>query len=138
MRRFVPTLVYLGTESILDLRERRISLLIAAGYAAFALVSPAREISDLALRSYSLMGGCAAILFSLISRGGFGMGDAIVICTLALMYPADRLLTMTAAAFMICGLFTAMRLLLKKSERGCSLPFIPFLMMGFLYTQWFT
>ena len=138
MRSFIPTFVYLGAESILDLRERHISLLMAAGYGAFALVCPAPEISGLASRGYSLMGGCAAVLFSLISRGGFGMGDAIVICTLALMYPADRLLTMTAAAFMICGLFTAMRLLLKKSDRGCSLPFIPFLMMGFLYTQWFT
>ena len=138
MRTFVSTFVYLGAESILDLREKRISLLAAAGYALYVLAASEPEISDMASRGYALLGGGAAVLFSLISRGGFGMGDAIVICTLALMYPADRLLMMTAAAFMICGLFTVVLLLFRKSERGYSLPFVPFLMLGFLYTNWFT
>ena len=73
------TLSYLVFQSICDIREKKISLYAAAGYAGTILMIIAATGQDIGGLPFSLAAAGSVFAFSLLSRGALGMGDAIVI-----------------------------------------------------------
>ena len=122
----IATLAFLGAGSVLDIRKRRISLLLTAAYALTAAVLSLPDPGN----GYSFFAGFLAAVYSLLTRGAFGMGDAIVIAVLGIPYGTERLFSLLLIAFASCGLTSAIMLAAGKKKKTDSLPFLPFLFLG--------
>ncbi len=124
------TLVYLVFQSICDIRERNISLCAAASYvgAVFVLVGITGREIDIMPVSFGTAGALAA--FSLLSGGALGMGDAIVIGTLAFTHSADELLMLLLVSLMFCFPVSIVLILKNRRKEDQALPFVPFLLAG--------
>ena len=125
----LATLAFLGAGSVLDIRNRRISLLLTAvyGFAAAALSSQGVENTG---KGLSFLAGLLAALYSVLTRGALGMGDAVVIAVVGIPYGTERLFTLLLIAFVSCGLTSAVLLAAKRKSKNDSLPFLPFLFIG--------
>lgn len=124
------TLVYLVFQSICDIRERNISLCAAASYVGviFVFVRIAGWEIDIMPVSFWTAGALAA--FSLLSGGAFGMGDAIVIGTLAFTHRPDELLMLLLVSLMFCFPAAIVLMFKNRHKEDRALPFVPFLLAG--------
>lgn len=124
------TLSYLVFQSICDIRERKISLYAAAGYAGTILTIMVATGQDTDGLPLSLAAAGAAFAFSLLSGGALGMGDAIVIATLALTHKPVEMLFLLFASLMLCFPVSIGMVCRKRRHKNRELPFIPFLLAG--------
>ena len=79
-----------------------------------------------------VMGGIW-LLFSLISRSSIGMGDGFILCVSGLYLGWRENLEMLVGALLLCAVFSAGLLLLKRAGRETRLPFVPFLFASYLW-----
>ena len=124
------TLLYLAFQSICDIKERKISLYAAAGYAGVILPVMAAAGQNIDGLPISLMAAGAAFVFSLLSGGALGMGDAIVIATLALTHKPDEMLVLLFVSLILCFPVSIGILCRQGWGKNRELPFIPFLLAG--------
>ena len=75
--------------------------------------------------------GVSLIALAFLSKGGIGLGDGFVLLALALLQPWEMTLASLLFALLICAGF-AFLLLLRKAGRNTRLPFIPFLLVGYM------
>lgn len=124
------TLVYLAYQSICDIRERKISLSAAAVYAGIIFMIMAATGQDIGGMPLSLAAAGAASAFSLLSGGALGMGDAIVIATLALTHKPAEMLFLLTTSFLLCFPVSIGMICRHRRPENRELPFIPFLLSG--------
>ena len=74
--------------------------------------------------------GIAILLINIFTKGAIGLGDAYIIFSLAPLVSAGQLVIMLALAFMLCALFSAGGLLIKKFSINTKIPFVPFMFLG--------
>ena len=72
------------------------------------------------------------LLVSWLSKGNFGLGDSWVIGIIGLSVCFQDFILTLGAAFITTMLVSVIMILLKKSNRKTKIPFIPFLLVGFL------
>lgn len=124
-------LVYLSYE---DIRTHKIStwvllagLVLAIVFLVWGRVLPVGEY---------LTGGALGISFialSMLSKE-IGMGDGVVLMILGLMVGIRHLIGILFVALVLCATVAAVLCLLGKAKRKSRLPFVPFLLGGFLIT----
>jgi len=124
------TLSYLVFQSICDIREKKISLYASAGYTGIVFMVMAGTGQDNGGLPLSLAAAGAAFAFSLLSGGALGMGDAIVIATLALTHKPVELFLVLFVSLMLCFPVSIGMVCRQKWQRNRELPFIPFLLVG--------
>ena len=128
----VIALLSLLGNALLDLKERRISLVVAllpglAGFLARALCGQLTwtEIA------WGLLPALAAGMLLLASRGGVGAGDVWVLLGLGFCLERGVLLETLTAGLLFSALWAG--ILLMAGRRGSdTLPFVPFLLAGYL------
>jgi len=72
------------------------------------------------------------IIVSLLSKGNFGLGDSWVIGIAGLGLDFQEFTFMLGASFCVAAFVSVIMILLKKSSRKTKIPFVPFLLAGFL------
>lgn len=77
---------------------------------------------------------CAVVLLgaSLLTKHGIGAGDIKLIAALALMTGVSALIGTLFYGVIACALFAAIALILKKKTKSSSVPFGPFLLLGYI------
>lgn len=124
-------LVYLSYE---DIRTHKIStrVLLAGFVMAIIFLIWGRELS---VGEY-LAGGTLGIIFIVLSMISteIGMGDGVLLMILGLMIGIRRLISVLFVALILCAIMAAVLCLLGKAKRKSRLPFVPFLLGGFLMT----
>lgn len=75
--------------------------------------------------------GCICMLVSWLSREAFGYGDSILILICGISLGVAVCTTVVFLAFLGAGLWAAALVVIKKTDRRCEIPFIPFLLMGY-------
>lgn len=78
-----------------------------------------------------LPGGLFLLIVNLISRGGLGEGDVKFAAVLGLFMGWQSALVGLYLSICLGGLFVAILLILRKAQRKSTIPFGPFLAMGF-------
>ncbi|MBQ9064068.1 MAG: prepilin peptidase [Blautia sp.] len=125
------TIIYLTAESLIDIRERRISLRMTAVYAGIVLVMLLAGVNS-AKRGLSFMAGILIAACSLLTGGAIGMGDAITAAAVGLSMEPARMLKLLVYAFLSCAAVSLVLLLSGKKTGKDSVPFVPFLLAGSL------
>ena len=117
-------ILFLLIQSLHDCRSRTISLRLTAVVAAAGL---------LFLR---LLPGFVLLSAGLLSRGGIGTGDGLVLLTAGLCLPSDAAIAGTGLALFLSALLGAV-LLIRRRSRNTAFPFVPFLLVGCLISLLF-
>lgn len=69
---------------------------------------------------------------SVLSGGGFGMGDALLLIVLGLHLPMEEYLLMLCLALVFAAVWSLLLVAVKKKGRKTEIPFVPFLLFGYV------
>lgn len=122
------TTLFLCLLSVSDLRTRTIpgwaAPVFGAGTSLLHLF-----LRDLTLLQFfaGLFPGILLLLLALIFRASLGMGDALAVTACGAAIGAERIFAALTAALVMCAVFSAVLLLLRRVKRSDCLPFLPFL-----------
>ena len=72
------------------------------------------------------------ILIALISGGMVGFGDGLLILTMGSVLGAGELAGILCGALLLCGIYSGIEYLMLKKSRSEEIPFVPFLLIGYL------
>lgn len=125
-------LAFLGINSWKDIRAREVSLL---SIGVFGIVGMVRAcfIGTLSVELvWTVCIGGAVIGLSVISRGAVGMGDGLLILALGTVLPFEELLLSFLLGLFFSSFCGIIVLLLPGRKREAELPFVPFLMLGYI------
>ena len=83
-------------------------------------------------------GGALGIIFIVLSMVSkeIGTGDGVLLVILGLMVGIRRLISILFVALILCAAVAAVLCLSGKATRKSRVPFVPFLLGGFLITIW--
>ena len=80
-----------------------------------------------------LIGG-AFLGISKVTRGQIGIGDGLILCVTGLGLGIAKGMEMLLYGLLLAALFSAILLVRKVANRKMTIPFIPFLFVGYLIT----
>lgn len=104
---------------------------VAGGLLAAACILFCNDIS-LVDRLAGAAVGAGVMLLSYISGGKIGMGDGIVLCITGLGLGFWGNMELFCLALMLAAGLSIILLILRKANRKKSIPFIPFMLTGYL------
>ena len=125
-------LAFLGINSWKDLRTREVSLLTTGLFGVVGMVR-ACFLGNLSLEWIGTAGlGAAVIALSILSKGAVGMGDGLLLLALGTVLSFRELLTSFLMGLLCCSFWGILLLLLPGRKKKMEIPFVPFLMVGYI------
>ena len=73
-----------------------------------------------------------AAIISALTGGEIGAGDGLLIIAMGSVMTAGELIGILFAALLLCGIYSGIQLLVLKKQRDIEIPFVPFLLAGYL------
>jgi len=130
--REVGTLIFLGINAWMDIRKREISLLIAAIFAVAGAIGSI--VSGRSLLQMLIPMGIVLIFLglSVITNGAVGMGDVWILLALGLMMDTEEFLGTLCIGMLLAGGWSLILLVIVKKNRHTEIPFVPFLLAGYM------
>ena len=71
-------------------------------------------------------------IISALTGGEIGAGDGLLIIAMGSVMTAGELIGILFAALLLCGIYSGIQLLVLKKQRDIEIPFVPFLLAGYL------
>ena len=125
--------LFLGYFTYEDIKTRRLS---GKGIFLFAIVGgiisvlfPAYRIGQILL-GMGIGGGL--LIMSLLSKGGIGVGDGIVVLISGIYLGVQENCFLLLLALLVSSLYSGILWIVKKGDRKQKIPFIPFLLVGYI------
>lgn len=125
--------LFLGYFTYEDIKTRRLS---GKGIFLFAIVGgiisvlfPAYRIGQILL-GMGIGGGL--LIMSLLSKGGIGVGDGIVVLISGIYLGVQENCFLLLLALLVSSLYSGILWIVKKVDRKQKIPFIPFLLVGYI------
>lgn len=126
-------LLFLFFAAVLDVRHGELSLVLIGAAFVLGLILQIlfgnRALPE--LLSGCLPGVCL-LLFSLISNQALGFGDGGVAVAAGVFLGFTRTLLLLLLSFLISGLSSLVLLVVKNRKRKEEVPFVPFLLAGYV------
>lgn len=128
----ICTLAFLGVNSWLDIRKREVSLFTIVIFGAGGLLLALyRGVFSLDYVIPFAIG--AGILgLGIATQGAIGMGDGLFLMALGTMMEAGKFIAVFFMGLMACGVSSLIMLLVFHKGRNAELPFIPFVLLGYI------
>lgn len=130
--------LFLGYFTYEDIKTRRLS---GKGIFLFAIVGgiisvlfPAYRIGQILL-GMGIGGGL--LIMSLLSKGGIGVGDGIVVLISGIYLGVQENCFLLLLALLVSSLYSGILWIVKKVDRKQKIPFIPFLLVGYIMRLFF-
>lgn len=119
--------------SIQDIKRKKINLLLLIIVIPILLVCLYIE-DKLRINSYlfGLILGIGLYIFSILSRGQFGRGDAVIIGIIGLGTGFWNSLIIFFYGLLLAAVYSAILLVKNGFKRNIKIPFVPFLFLGYL------
>lgn len=122
-----------GLCTIDDIRYRKIR---ASWVCLFGMVGVLLHIFFGKNSIYSMLGGAAlGVIFyilSIVTKEKVGKGDALLIGVMGIFLGFAKTLEMIWLASILAGIVGCGLMIIKKKEKNYELPFVPFLLAGYL------
>ena len=125
-------LAFLGINSWKDIRTREVSLLTIGIFGIVGMVRTCFWGTVSLDLVWTACMGAAVIGLSIISDGAVGMGDGFLLLALGTVLTFEELLTAFLLGLFCCSLWGILVLLMPGSGKKKELPFVPFLMLGYV------
>lgn len=122
----------LVTLSVIDIRERKIPIwpVLFIGAVLFAMRLHAGVLVGELI--CGLIPGVLLLIVAWVTKEKLGIGDGILVFCLGLGYGIEEMMTMIGVSFAVAALVSVGLMVLGKATRKTELPFLPFLLVGWL------
>jgi leader peptidase (prepilin peptidase)/N-methyltransferase len=120
--------------SVQDIRKKKIHLwvIVIGGLLAIGCL-PFCEALSLLNRLGGGMIGLGVILISIASKGKIGIGDGILLCITGIGLGFWANLELFGIALFFAAMLSILLLVFRFADRKKSIPFVPFLLIGFTF-----
>lgn len=128
----IGTLMLLGINAWTDWKRKQIFLPAVFLYGVLGLGNSLwskREMWDLFM---SLGVGCLFIGLSVLTKGDIGLGDGWILLALGTVLEMEEYLPMLCLGLLLAAFCAAVLLTVGKQKRNTEIPFVPFLLMGYV------
>lgn len=116
-----------------DIKRREIYLFLTILYGLLGLVVQLVEANSLYTEILtSMIPGLFLLLTGKVSQGKVGYGDGILVLALGIWIGFFRCLMALTAGLILAAIWSAFSLIFKKCKKDDQIPFIPFLLFGYL------
>lgn len=132
MIREVSVLVFLAVNAWTDSQKREISLLAVLLFAAGGLFWSLQSGRSIFHALIPLGTGMVVLVLAVLTRGAVGMGDAWVLLDLGIVLETGEFLITVCLGVLLSGGCAMILLALKKAGRRTEIPFVPFLLAGYV------
>jgi len=126
-------LIFLGIGAVIDYRKKEISLIFPA--AGFCIGFILQTIIG-NLKWYEQLSGCALggliLLLGFLSKQAVGYGDGLMLIATGAFLGIFGNILLLISSLVLAGIFSAVLLILRKANRKKEIPFVPFMLGGFL------
>ena len=129
-------LILLGICTYTDLRHREIPLSMPAVFTVLAVLYRGAEgewwmgFVELVL---ALVPGVILLIIHFIKKEWIGAGDGLLVLVCGYALGSEMVLKTVMIAFLCSGCYGLVMLILKRYGRRDTLPFVPFLLVGFAF-----
>lgn len=124
--------VLLGINTWTDIRKKEICLPVLFIFLTGGILWRIRQGLLWPAGIISMGIGVFIILIALISGGMVGFGDGLLILTMGSVLRAGELAGILGGALLLCGIYSGIEYLILKKSRSEEIPFVPFLLIGYL------
>ncbi len=126
-------LLYLGIGSYLDMKNKElpVKFFVAFGMAGI-LYNKIYHYQSIASMVLGVCTGCIFLIIGWITKEAIGYGDGLGVLVLGIMEGAKGILPVLFAAFCLSGVYGLWRMFVMKGTREDTIPFFPFLFIGFI------
>lgn len=128
MIRIVSLLIMLFLNSYLDLKYKKISVLVCVIFAIEAVLLNLQSDNNGLRYVFGFVVGLVVILISKITNGAIGIGDGYVICVIGIFMGVHAVIQVLMGAFLLAAVVGIGLMIIRKVRRGMTLPFVPFLL----------
>ncbi|BCJ92480.1 hypothetical protein acsn021_00490 [Anaerocolumna cellulosilytica] len=119
--------------SLQDIKSKKIHLyLIGLGFIASLVISFVYHDAAFWERAVGAIPGLFLLALNPITRGQIGLGDGLIVLILGVCLGFTLTASMLLLGLFASALYSAILLLFKKAGRKKTIPFVPFLFLGFL------
>ncbi|MDU6266067.1 MAG: prepilin peptidase [Anaerocolumna aminovalerica] len=127
--------------SIQDIKKKKINIyLILAGLAGFFVLLISMTWNGEFNFLFCLGGmslGLILLCLSFITKGQIGTGDGLIVCITGLCLGFSRNAMLLAVSLLASAIFSIVLLTFKLAGRKKTIPFVPFLLIGYLGVLFF-
>ena len=125
-------LIFLGAGAFIDAKTKKIPVLYAViGAAAGVTLKIFEENPDILQTVGGFLVGGILYLLSIISKQAIGSGDGMVLAVTGIFLGLIGNILLFSVSLAAAGLYSGIMLTLKKIKRKSSIPFIPFMLLGY-------
>jgi leader peptidase (prepilin peptidase)/N-methyltransferase len=132
----VCVLLFLWINAWSDVRKREVSLSLTGILAVCGISGALWQQVNILERIVPMGIGCLMIACSFLTNGGFGMGDALILCALACVLNMETYLSMLLLGLLAASCWSVILTVFMKKSRKSTFPFVPFLLFGYVGGLW--
>jgi leader peptidase (prepilin peptidase)/N-methyltransferase len=118
---------------IQDIKRKEISCWWLISLLPLIVIELARP-SEIKLieRIFGILLGLFFVILSKVTRGQIGIGDGYVLCAIGLILGIGKCVILLSYAFLLTSVVSIVLLVFFRWNRKRTIPFVPFLFMGYL------
>lgn len=118
---------------IQDIYKKKIALwIVAVGAVFIGICIPFSETFSLWDRIGGMAVGVVVVLISIATAGKIGLGDGLILCVTGLGLGFWGNMELFAVSLFAAAVISIILLILRIADRKKSIPFVPFLMAGYI------
>jgi len=118
--------------SMVDIRSKRIPLLMIVGLIVLAIISSlALQPVDWVLMAAGAVVGLVFIIVSKVTREKLGYGDSLILLALGILLGFWEVMILILIAFLASACFGIIMVCWKKKNKNTSFPFVPFIALSY-------
>lgn len=125
----LPTLLWLALQDKKYLGITRLGLVIAAGV---LVIAGCFDAVDFRSRVGGLAVGLLLLFFGYFSKEAVGIADGVIVTVCGIAFGIYETVTLCFFAALYAATFSLVLLLRKKAGRKSRIPFLPFLLLGYV------
>ena len=132
MVRYITLGSILLVQSVYDMRKKLLPLWITLVGAAVGIIILFLEGKVTLYGCLGIIPGILCLVYARVSREVIGYGDGLLIGMMGIYLPISKLISCLMWAFLMAGILGLYLLVTKKKQRKQTIPFVPFLFVGFV------
>lgn len=122
----------LMAQSVFDIKTKQLPLWITGIGAAIGILYWIMEGGFAFLHFTGIIPGLLCLVIAKASRQAIGYGDGLLLCMMGVYLKLGELIGVCLWAFTIAGIAALFLLITKKKKGKQEIPFVPFLLLGFI------
>ena len=123
--------IYLIICTVTDMKTKKISLKICLVFFLLGfLINIFLFKTAVPILLYNLIPGICLLFFSILTKGAVGCGDALILIIMSFYMQSVSILMILFLSLLAASVFSIV-LIIKKYSRKYSLPFAPFITLGY-------